>query len=224
MPQNSIQTVLVTGAEGALGRVVAEKFAQAGARVLGTHAPGLVGSLPPLSGEWISVDLSQAGSRSELGKLSPDAVIHCAGGFRFASVENTSEADLEFLLNSNLKSAFHVAQATLPGMRKRGFGRMVFISSKATAAPTAGVSAYAAAKAGINMLVGALTEETRGLDITVNAVMPSIIDTPANRAAMPGSDFSTWVSCEELAAIIHRLTQDESRSVRGALIPVTGKV
>ncbi len=223
------QTVLVTGAEGALGSKVAERFLDAGHTVLATW-------LREPSPDWkkserlipVQMDVTRADSiRSALQGIAPRTVeswIHCAGGFRFARTEQVTDADLDFLLNINFKSAFLLARELLPPMRQAGFGRIVLVSARATLQPGAGMGLYAASKAALNVLAQSLAEELRGTSITVNAVLPSIIDTPANRKDMPGADFSTWVTREQLSEILLRLTEPAADPIHGALIPVAGRV
>jgi NAD(P)-dependent dehydrogenase (short-subunit alcohol dehydrogenase family) len=138
--------------------------------------------------------------------------------------DQISDADIDFLINANLKSGLVLARELLPGMKKKNFGRMVFVSARATMAPGVGVGAYAASKAGLNMLVGSIAEETKEFDINVNAVLPTIIDTPINRSDMPGSDFSKWVKPEEISEIVYSLTSPWGKPIHGALIPVAGRL
>jgi len=216
--------ILITGASGGLGLAVIEKFAQNGDAVVAVHSPRET-PLAVSGVEWVSADLTK---KTEVDKIFEkfdglDAVVHCAGGFRFGMIDSISESDFRFLNSLNFESAFFVARAAVPEIRKRGGGSMLFISSLATQAPSAGMSAYAATKAAVNGMVLSLATELKKEGIRVNAVLPSIIDTPANRSAMPGSDPSTWVSTRDLAQILYRLTLDESKSITGALIPVPGR-
>ena len=109
-------------------------------------------------------------------------------------------------------------------MKKKNFGRMVFISARSTFQPGAGVGAYSASKSGLNMLVSSLAEEVKEFNINVNAILPTVIDTPSNRSGMPKADFSKWVKPEQLAEIIFSLTSTWGDPVHGALIPVSGRV
>ena len=221
------QTVLITGAEGALGSVVRKRFATSGFKVIGTYHPSL--AIPPpeeASTRWVKVDLSSPTDvRAALSSLDGiDVLVHCAGGFRYATIETTTDQDLDFLLDSNLRSSFLLLRELIPAMKKRNFGRIVLISAKATLHPPAGMSAYCAAKAGINALVSSVAEELKTFDININAVMPTIIDTPANRRDMPKANYASWVSPSELAEVIFSLTQPLSKPVHGTLIPVSGRV
>lgn len=218
------KNVFITGAQGALGRHVTNRFLQAGYAVTGTLMKGEKNQ-GTKEASWVEVDLADSRSvKAALEGKSFSCFVHCAGGFRFASVEDTTDQDLDFLINTNLKSTLYLLRELLPAMKKNNYGRIVLISAKATLQPGAGLAAYAASKAGLNMIVASLTEEMKKFDITVNAVLPTIIDTPANRASMPEADYSKWVSGEELADIIFSLTQSLGKPIRGALIPVSGNV
>jgi NAD(P)-dependent dehydrogenase (short-subunit alcohol dehydrogenase family) len=151
-------------------------------------------------------------------------LVHCAGGFRYAPIDQLEDKDLQFLIDANLRSSFYLVRALLPEMKKKNFGRLVLISSKSTLQAPAGLSAYAASKVGLNALVSAVAEEVKSFDININAVMPTVIDTPANRRDMPKADFSSWVSPAQLAEIIFSLTQPWGKPIHGALIPVAGRV
>ncbi len=220
-----LKRVLVTGAEGILGGAVARRFRASGCEVIGTCF-----GAPPAGDhawQWLRLDAADPQAvQSVLPQIaSVDAWVHCAGGFRWAKADEISDDAIEFLLGSNLKSALYLARALLPGMKKRGFGRIVFVSSKATLQGAgAGLGAYAASKAGINQIVSALADETRSYDINVNAVLPSVIDTPANRKDMGDADAAKWVKPEALAEVIYSLTQPAMQPVHGALIPVAGRV
>ncbi len=226
MANSSSRLAVVTGASGALGGAMVSVFLESGFRVVGLDRAESGGAV-----ETLRADLADSADvRRSLGALRAkhgpvDCVVHCAGGFRFAAIEDTSDQDFDFLMSANLKSAFFLLREALPEMKRRGWGRVVLIGSRATSSPPAGMSAYCAAKAGVNALVAAATEETRGLNVTVNALLPSVIDTPANRRDMPKADFSTWVPPESLARWAVRLcSPGEGDAVRGALIPVVGRV
>jgi len=220
------QLVLVTGAAGALGIEVAKRFAEAGCQVVGTY----IDALPTLEiprVEWAPLDATSETSVERLfgeTKNGFDAVVHCIGGFRYGPLETMPWSDVDFLLSTNLTSSLRVARHALTGMREREFGRLVFVSAKATLAPPKGMAVYAATKAALNALTVGLAEEVKPLDITVNAVLPTIIDTPANRRDMPSADWRAWVPATDLGQIIFDLTQPSHRAINGALIPVSGRL
>ena len=215
--------VLITGARGVLGSSVLQKYAQTGAKVYGVDLPGEFQNSH--GAEFIPLDLSDSKSvQSALSGLDVDVLVHCAGGFRFAMTEQITDADMDFLWNANLRSGIVLARELLPGMKKKNFGRMVFVSARATQAPGVGVGAYAATKAGLNMLVGSIADETKDFDINVNAVLPTIIDTPNNRSDMPQADFTKWVKPDEISEIVYGLTSPWGKPIHGALIPVAGRL
>lgn len=220
------QKILVTGANGALGKAVVSRFLSAGWKVTGTQFSATPSSdlNLPSNVQWLKVDLTNSAEvKKVFADAEFDAVIHCAGGFRFAPVDELADEDLHFLLATNLSSAFYLVRSILPKMKKNNFGRIVFISSSATMQPGAGMAAYAASKAGLNSLTHSLAKEVQSFDITVNAVLPSVIDTAENRRAMPKADFSKWVPPEELANFIFTLISPIGKSIHGALIPVVGR-
>jgi NAD(P)-dependent dehydrogenase (short-subunit alcohol dehydrogenase family) len=124
----------------------------------------------------------------------------------------------------NVVTATNACRAAIKYLKRSGAGRIVNVGSAAALKAGAGMGAYGAAKAGVHSLTQALAEELKADNVTVNAVLPSIIDTPTNRADMPNADFSTWVAPDELAAVILFLASEQARPITGALLPVTGRV
>ena len=217
--------ILVTGATGALGRSVLEKFTKCGDSVVAVHTPNQKpGSMAGV--EWVAADLTQRKSVFDLFARVDDldAVVHCAGGFRFGMIGDISAEDFRFLTSLNFESSYYVASAAVPAMKKRKKGTLLFISSFATLNPASGMSAYAATKAAINGMVTSLAVELKNDGIRVNAILPSVIDTPANRKDMPHADTSKWVSPDDIAELLYDLTLSKSKSITGALIPITGRV
>jgi len=154
-----------------------------------------------------------------------DALVNVAGTFRWESLEQGSLDTWDLLYRVNLRSAVSTSRAALPHLIKRGGGRIVNIGAGAAVAKAgAGMGAYTASKSGVLKLTEALAEEVKDRGITVNAILPSIIDTPANRADMPKADFSRWVAPRDIANVIVFLLSDQARAVTGALIPVSGRV
>jgi NAD(P)-dependent dehydrogenase (short-subunit alcohol dehydrogenase family) len=154
------------------------------------------------------------------------ASIHIAGGFAFAPIEKTDKALLMGQIESNLVSAYLCSRAAVSAMRQSGSGgRIVNIAARPALEPRTGASmtAYTASKAGLAGLTQALAEEVARDGILVNAIAPSIMDTPANRASMPKADFDAWPKVEEVAASILFLASPQSAVTRGAIVPVYGK-
>jgi NAD(P)-dependent dehydrogenase (short-subunit alcohol dehydrogenase family) len=229
------RTVIITGAHGSLGAAVARAFASAGARVaLLDHSPhppaGLLdacGASPVSIG---GVNLSDAAAataaidlaQSQLGGL--DVLVNVAGAFRWQTIAEGDSATWDLLFAVNVKTALNSCRAALPYLRHSSAGRIVNIGANAALKAAAGLGAYTASKAGVHRLTESLAEELKKDGITVNAVLPSIIDTPANRADMPQADFSTWVTAEALAAVIQFLASAQAQAITGVLLPVTGRV
>ena len=228
------RVALVAGGTGALGRVASAAFAAAGARVIATYdvdeeAAAVRGTLPA-GCELAKVDLTrsdQVGPCVERvvaahGRI--DALLNLCGGFwGGVSIAETPAVELERMLELNLKTAFICARAVLPGMLARGAGRIVNVTARPALAGGAGVGAYAIAKAGVATLTRVLADEVRDRGVTVNAIAPSVIDTPANRAAMPDADHASWVAPATIAAVLVFLASDAAAATSGAIVPVYGR-
>jgi NAD(P)-dependent dehydrogenase (short-subunit alcohol dehydrogenase family) len=227
--------VVVTGAFGALGRAVAAAFAARNARLAlldVTPQPppvirGMLGTAPLLFG---SVDLSDmeatrrvmAATAMRFGGI--DVLVNIAGGFRWEKLEDGDPETWDQLYAMNLRTAVVCCKAALPAMLERGRGSIINIGAGAAAARAgAGMGAYTASKAGVQRLTESLAEEVKDRGITVNAILPGVIDTPRNRADMPDADFSRWVAPEAIAEVILFLASDAARAVTGASIPVFGR-
>jgi NAD(P)-dependent dehydrogenase (short-subunit alcohol dehydrogenase family) len=171
------------------------------------------------------VDLSDAAAAEAAitAAGSVDVLINIAGGFAWETVSDGEVATWDRLYRLNVVTALNACCAALPHLAASGAGRIVNIGANAAYKAASGMGAYAASKAGVHRLTEALAEEYKGR-VTVNAVLPSIIDTPANRKDMPDADFGTWVRPDELAEVILFLASDAASAVTGALIPVTGRV
>ncbi|WP_029585882.1 3-oxoacyl-ACP reductase FabG [Bradyrhizobium sp. URHD0069] len=223
------KVVVVTGASGALGKVVAEAALARGARVAGiNHAASQV----PTTANRVElggVDLSDAAQAknaidavaSHFGRL--DALINIAGSFAFEAVAEGDPKTWQRMYALNVLTALNASQSALPHLAASSSGRIVNVGAMGALQAGAGMGAYAASKAGVHRLTEALAAEWKG-KITVNAVLPSTIDTPANRASMPKADFGKWVTPEELANVILFLASDAASAVTGALLPVSGRV
>src|SRR3982074_3523985 len=223
------KVVVVTGASGALGRVVAEAALARGARVAGVdHAPSQIEASPDRI-EIGSVDLSDAAQAktaidavaSHFGKV--DALINIAGGFAFETVAEGDIKTWQRMYALNVLTALNTSRAALPHLAASAPGRILNAGALGAPQAGAGMGAYAASKAGVHRLTEALAAEWKG-KVTVNAVLPSVIDTAANRASMPKADFAKWVTPQELAEVILFLTSDAASAVTGALLPVNGRV
>jgi NAD(P)-dependent dehydrogenase (short-subunit alcohol dehydrogenase family) len=223
------KVVVVTGASGALGKVVAEVAMARGARVAGIdHAPSQIPATPDRI-ELGGVDLSDPGqakkaidaAAAHFGRL--DALINIAGGFAFEAIVEGDPKTWQRMYALNVLTALNASQSALPHLQASNAGRIVNIGAMGALQAGAGMGAYAASKAGVHRLTEALAAECKGR-ITVNAVLPSTIDTPANRASMPKADFKKWVTADELAEVILFLASDAASAVTGALLPVSGRV
>lgn len=226
--------IAVTGAFGSLGLALAQAAAEQGATVVMIdHAqkpavvlPASLADALQLGGVDLTVyDQAQAATsaiKDAYGRL--DALINIAGGFRWETLADGDLASWDFLYNINLRTAATMSKAALPLLRQGESGRIVNIGAGAALKAGMGMGAYAASKAGVARLTESLAEELKDAGITVNAVLPSIIDTLQNRADMPDADFSRWVTPAALAAVILFLVSPAASAVTGALIPVSGRV
>ncbi|MFN5082215.1 SDR family NAD(P)-dependent oxidoreductase [Brevundimonas sp.] len=218
----------ITGAHGVLGRAVVEAAMAEGLKVaLIDHARGA--STPDGALELSGIDLSDAAqARSAMetaaatfGRL--DILLNIAGGFVWQKVDDAEPAwDRMFAIN--VKTALNAARAALPWLTQSPGGRIVNVGSAAALKSGVGMAAYTASKSSVHRLTESLAEELKDTPVTVNAVLPSIIDTPANRKDMPDADPSRWVAPADLAAVILFLASPASRAMTGALVPVTGRV
>jgi NAD(P)-dependent dehydrogenase (short-subunit alcohol dehydrogenase family) len=223
------KVVVVTGALGALGEVVVEEALARGARVAGVdHAASPVPATENRI-ELGGVDLSDAAQAkkaidavaSHFSKV--DALINIAGGFAFEAIAEGDPKTWQRMHALNVLTALNTSRSALPYLAASASGRIVNIGAMGALQAGAGMGPYAASKAGVHRLTEALAAEWKG-KITVNAVLPSTIDTAANRASMPKADFTKWVTPQELANVILFLASDAASAVTGALIPVSGRV
>ncbi len=229
------RVIAITGGFGVLGGAVAEAAAARGARVaLIDMAPApsaaLAAKLGPDALMLGGVDLTQAEPAQKavaavvetFGRL--DALLNIAGGFRWVMLADSDPAVWELLFKMNVQTAVNASRAALEALKASGAGRIVNVGANAAERSVSGMGAYAAAKAGVHRLTETLAEEVKGTGVTVNAVLPSIIDTPQNRADMPGTDPAIWVTPAELASVMLFLASEEASAVTGALVRVTGRV
>jgi 3-oxoacyl-[acyl-carrier protein] reductase len=222
------KVIVITGALGALGQVVLETAVTRGARVAGVdHAKSEVAATNSRL-EIGGVDLTDEHAAKtaidavagHFGRI--DALVNIAGGFAFEAIAEGDSRTWQRMYALNVLTALNASRAALSHLASSG-GRIVNVGAMGALQAGSGMGAYAASKAGVHRLTEALAAEWKGR-ITVNAVLPSIIDTSANRASMPRADFGKWVRPQELAEVILFLISDAASAVTGALIPVNGRV
>jgi len=219
--------VIVTGGFGALGRAVARTFAAQGHKVCRLDFAPAAPDANPSGIDLPGVDLTDgAACERAIKKVSEafggvDVLVNVAGGFVWETMADGSIDSWQRMYAMNVLTAATMTRATLPLLTKSKAGRVVNIGAAGAVQAVAGMGAYAASKAGVHRLTEALAAELAGSSVTVNAILPGIIDTPANHAAMPGADTSSWVKPEAIADVIAFLASSAARSISGALIPVT---
>ena len=231
---HSNQTVLVTGAGGNLGRALAQLFAQRGARLVlvereGAHLRRVYGGDNErqllLQADLLvqgQVDAAVSAAQEKFGGI--DVLCNIAGGFRMGPpVHETPDEDWDFLFGLNTKSVVHAARAVVPGMIASGGGRIISVAANSALKGVARMAAYCASKDAVIRITEAMAAELKDQQINVNCVLPSVIDTPENRAAMPDADPGRWVAPEALAEVIAFLASDGARAINGAAIPVVGR-
>jgi NAD(P)-dependent dehydrogenase (short-subunit alcohol dehydrogenase family) len=225
------KVLAVTGSSGALGKAVAAVLDRYGAKLaLIDYAPAPPNPTIADAIHVGGVDLAQdAAARSafeqivkQTGRL--DGLINIAGGFHFEKLEGGSLESWDFMYRINLRTAVCACQAALPYLLKAPGGRVVNVAAMGALKAAAGMGAYAASKAGVMRLTESLAAELKDRQVTVNAILPSTIDTPQNRLDMPDADFSRWVTPAEIAEVIAFLVSDAASGVTGALVPVAGRV
>lgn len=221
--------VLVTGGLGALGRTVGHVLSSRGAQVvLLDRAPAEIvhGMVGVLGGIDLGHEGDTAAAVAEAARLMGglNALVNLAGGFRWERVDAGSLATWDAMYTTNLRSAVAASRAALPWLRAGTPAAIVNVGALAAVKAGAGMGAYAASKAGVARFTEALAEELKDEAVRVNAVLPSILDTPANRADMPDADSSRWVGGAQLAAVVGFLLSDDAAAVTGACIPVAGRV
>lgn len=221
------RSIIVTGGFGILGRAVAAAFAAQGDKVVridfAPAAPDSVAGGIDLAGVDLTndaaVEKAVAEVSAKLGGI--DVLVNIAGGFTWEKLDGGSVATWERMFAMNVRSNATITTAALPMLKRSQTGRIINIGAGAATRAAAGMGAYAASKAGVHRLTEALASELGGTSVTVNAVLPSIIDTPANRADMPDADRRQWVQPQAIAEVILFLASPAARSITGALVPVT---
>lgn len=226
------KVAVITGGFGQLGQAVVRRLLTGGWHVAlldsapldtfkgerGTFALGAVDLTSSSAGQQAMGSIAQ-----QLGRI--DALVNVAGAFRWETVEAGSAETFDMLYSTNLRTAVVATQAAMPHLLKQSASAIVNIgAAAANARAGTGMAAYTASKAGVAKFTESLAEEFKNRGLRVNAVLPSIIDTPVNRRDMPDADYSTWVAPDALADVIAFLLSDAARAVTGALLPVTGRV
>jgi len=220
---------LVTGAKGGLGTYVTRAFLNAGATVAGVSRSisqtdfdhPRFSAVPAEIGFQDQANAVVARVVEQFDRV--DVIVHLMGGWAGGSLlENTTAEQFGRMIDVNLGSTFYVMSAGARAMRPRGSGRLLAIASKAAVEPQPHAGAYSVSKAAVVALMRAFAAETRDTGITANAVLPGTMDTPQNRAAMPGADPSKWVHPCQVAELLVYLASDAAASVSGAAIPIYG--
>jgi NAD(P)-dependent dehydrogenase (short-subunit alcohol dehydrogenase family) len=227
----SNKIVLVTGGTGALGRSITKAFLESNATVISSY---LNDRETGKTDNKSSIQLVKANvtNEEEIEKLvlsvldkhgRIDILVNVVGAYLGGkTVVELEEKEWDLMMNVNLKSAFLISKHVTRQMISSKYGKIIHVSSRIGLHSEGYDSAYAASKSGLIRLVESLSKETKELNINVNCIMPSIIDTEANRKAMPNADFNKWVKPEELANVVLFLSSDEAKTITGAAIPTFG--
>ena len=224
------QVVLITGAKGGLGTLVTEAFLAEGATVVGSDRNVQDSDFPNPHFSGVAGDLTSSEAARDLADRvirrfqRIDALVHVVGGFAGGQpIAETDDATWDQMLTLNLKAAIHILRAVIPHMRMAKRGRIIAIASRQAVEPSANLSAYNASKAALVSLIRTAALENKDLGITANAILPSTMNTAANRKAEPGADPSKWVQPERVAALAAFLASDAGGQITGAAIPVYGQ-
>lgn len=231
-----MNSVIITGGTGSLGRALAPRLVSRNCQLgvtylLPEEAEAFEAALQP-DPEHVLLRRVDSTDAEALGTFVKDvadrsgglnALIALVGGWAGGrDVEDTDDLRFERMLDLNLRSTFYAVRAALPKLREAGRGRIITVASRAAVDHPAGQAAFNIAKAGVVALTKTVANELRGTEITANAVLPSVIDTPATREAMPYGDFVDWPTPDEIASVIDFLISDESSVINGATVPVYG--
>ncbi|MDJ0704000.1 MAG: 3-oxoacyl-ACP reductase FabG [Leptolyngbyaceae cyanobacterium MO_188.B28] len=226
--------VLITGGTGGLGVGVTTEALALGANVTipyidNSEVERLKGLLAPADIariRFLNADLTNERSVTQLFEnlQRVDALIHLVGGFSMGKTHEYSYIDWKRDFDLNLNTTFLMCQHSLRKMLPQNYGRIVTIGSRGAMEPVGQLAAYCASKAGVVALTRAIAEETKGSNITANVVLPSVIDTPGNRAAMGADNADAWVKPASLAKVICFLASEAAKDIRGAAVPVYGNV
>jgi len=227
------KTVIITGASGNLGKVAVEKFSAAGHTVIATISPGkTLGYQSAANVDIVEVDLA---SETSVDAVMPvmakkhgaiDAALFLAGGFAMGTVADTDAATLNKMFSINFNTAYHTARRVFQQMTKQSTGgRLIFIGSRPALQPAAGKHAvgYALSKSLIFSLADLLNAEGASKNITSSVIVPSTIDTPANRESMPTADFTSWVKPDEIVDAMMYIVSDRGKSLRETVLKIYGR-
>lgn len=224
MSEFTQRVVVITGAAGALGRAATDYFAAAGARLAlldiaeidTTHYSRVCDATDAAACRAAVADIESA-----VGAI--DVLANIAGGFAMGeAVHETSAATWDFMMGLNAHSVLNMARAAVPGMLERGRGKIVNMGAGVGQQAVAQLGAYSASKSVVIRLTEAMSAELKESGINVNCILPSVIDTPANREGMPDADFSKWVRPEAMAEVIGFLASSAADPIHGAALPVNG--
>jgi NAD(P)-dependent dehydrogenase (short-subunit alcohol dehydrogenase family) len=225
--------VAVTGAFGALGLVTARVLAQRGAQVALIGRGAAPATLPAEFAQACIVDhvdlidpqAAEVAVATIVGRFGAlNALVNVAGGFRWETIADGSAGSWDQMFDVNVKTALNASKAALAHLSAGGAGRIVNIGAMAALKAGTGMGAYTASKSAVMRMTEALADEMKDKGVTVNAILPSIIDTPQNRADMPKADFARWVTSEQIAGVIAFLLSQHAQCITGALVPVAGRV
>jgi NAD(P)-dependent dehydrogenase (short-subunit alcohol dehydrogenase family) len=224
---------LLTGGTGGLGLGVTPTVLAQGATLVTIpyvktqeveRLKGVLSSTDLTRIRFVETNLTDEASVEQLvnGMERVDALIHLVGGFSMGKTHEYSYSQWQQDFNLNLDTTFLVCKHSLKRMLEQNYGRIVTVGSRGAVQPGAELAAYSASKAGVVALTQAIADETKGTNITANVVLPSVIDTPTNRAAMGGENANRWVKPESLAEVICFLASEAAKDIRGAAVPVYG--